>query len=232
MPQTDSQQAHAAGKILKRVKHLQDHMQPGEIPLLAVPAIWDGGKEQRSVPCEVIVTNQRLIGYYAVDFPRKRSFLEERSFSTITSVTLRHKTYEPLFRELMVRDGQSKLYVRAPRRQIEALYTALRSAIDQNLPVASTTFEDTAPEDTAQEREKRPALPQSSAFGRQDIRTSFSSSLLAIVILFVGGLALEVIALWLWVVTQSTQTGLPLFVAGLVAVITSILLKRQRQSIK
>lgn len=227
MPLTDSQQIRAAEKILKRVKHLRDHMQPGEIPLLAIPAIWDSGKEQRSVPCEVIVTNQRLIGYYAVDFPRKRSFLEERSLSTITSVTLRHKTYEPLFRELMVRDGQSKLYVRAPRRQLEALYAALRSAIDQYLPVASTAFEDTAPE-----QEKRSTPPQNSIFGRQDIRTSFSSSLLAIVILFVGGLALEVIAFGLWVVTQSIQVGLPLFVAGLAAVLTSILLRRQRQSIK
>jgi hypothetical protein len=227
MPLTDSQQIRAAEKILKRVKHLRDHMQPGEIPLLAIPAIWDSGKEQRSVPCEVIVTNQRLIGYYAVDFPRKRSFLEERFLSTITSVTMRHKTYEPLFRELMVRDGQSKLYVRAPRRQVEALYAALRSAIDQYLPVASTAFEDTAPE-----QEKRSTPPQTSIFGRQDIRTSFSSSLLAIVILFVGGLALEVIAFGLWVVTQSIQVGLPLFVAGLAAVLTSILLRRQRQSIK
>jgi hypothetical protein len=232
MPLTDSQQIRAAEKILKRVKHLRDHMQPGEIPLLAIPAIWDSGKEQRSVPCEVIVTNQRLIGYYAVDFPRKRSFLEERFLSTITSVTMRHKTYEPLFRELMVRDGQSKLYVRAPRRKVEALYAALRSAIDQYLPVASTAFEDTAPEDTALEQEKRSTPPQTSIFGRQDIRTSFSSSLLAIVILFVGGLALEVIAFGLWVVTQSIQVGLPLFVAGLVAVLTSILLRRQRQSIK
>ncbi len=136
MPSTDSQQTRAAEKILKRVKHLRDHMQPGEIPLLAIPAIWDSGREQRSVLCEVIVTNRRLIGYYAVDFPRKRSFLEERSLSTITSVTLRHKTYEPLFRELMVRDGQSKLYVRASRPKIEALYATLRSAIDQYLPVA------------------------------------------------------------------------------------------------
>ncbi len=227
MPPIDSQQTRAAEKILKRVKHLRDHMQPGEIPLLAVPAIWDSGQEQRSVLCEVIVTNLRSIGYYAVDFPRKRSFFEERSLSTITSVTLRHKTYEPLFRELMVRDGQSKLYVRAPRPKIEVLYATLRSAIDQYLPVASTTFEDTAPE-----QEKRSTLPQTSAFGRQDIRTSFSSSLLAIVILFVGGLALEVIAFVLWTATQSIQAGLPLFVAGLVAVITSIFLRRQRQSIK
>jgi hypothetical protein len=227
MPLTDSQQIRAAEKILKRVKHLRDHMQPGEIPLLAIPAIWDSGKEQSSVPCEVIVTNQRLIGYYAVDFPRKRSFLEERPLSTITSVTLRHKTYEPLFRELMVRDGRSKLYVRAPRRKLEALYAALRSAIDQYLPVTSTAFEDTAPE-----QEKHSTPLQTSIFGRQDIRTSFSSSLLAIVILFVGGLALEVIAFGLWVVTQSIQVGLPLFVAGLAAVLTSILLRRQRQPIK
>jgi hypothetical protein len=86
--------------------------------------------------------------------------------------------------------------------------------------VASTAFEDTAPE-----QEKRSTPPQNSIFGRQDIRTSFSSSLLAIVILFVGGLALEVIAFGLWVVTQSIQVGLPLFVAGLAAVLTSILLR-------
>jgi len=227
MPSTDSQQTRAAEKILKRVKHLRDHMQPGEIPLLAIPAIWDSGREQRSVLCEVIVTNRRLIGYYAVDFPRKRSFLEERPLSTITSVTLRHKTYEPLFRELMVRDGQSKLYVRASRPKIEALYATLRSAIDQYLPVAATTVEDTVPE-----QEKRSTPPQTSAFGRQDIRTAFSNSPLAIVILFVGGLALEVIAFVLWAATQSTQVGLPLFVAGLVAVITSILLRRQRLSKK
>ena len=127
----------------------------------------------------------------------------------------------------MVRDGQSKLYVRAPRPKIEALYATLRSAIDQYLPVASTTVEDTVPE-----QEKRSTPPQTSAFGRQDIRTAFSNSPLAIVILFVGGLALEVIACVLWAATQSTQVGLPLFVAGLVAVITSVLLRRQRQSKK
>src|SRR5947209_2787670 len=110
MPPNDSKQTRTAEKILKKAKHLQGSMQPGELPLLAVAAIWDSGKEQRTTPCEVIVTNQRLIGYYAVDFPRQRRFLEERSLSTIISVTLRHKTYEPLFRELMVSDGHSKLY--------------------------------------------------------------------------------------------------------------------------
>jgi len=228
MPPNDSKQTRTAEKILRRVKHLRDYMQPGEIPLLAVPTIWDSGKEQRTTPCEVIVTNQRLIGYYAVDFPRRRRFLEERSLSTINSVTLRHKTYEPLFRELMVSDGQSKLYIRAPRRQIEALYSALRSATEQYVPAASTTFEDTPPSE-----EVRPATPPpTSAYGRQDIRTPFSGSPLAIALLFVGGLVIEVIGFGLWMMTQSLQAGLPLFIAGLVAVLTATFLRRQRQAVK
>src|SRR5437879_8705217 len=104
--------SRTAEKIFRRARRLREQMQTNEEPLLAVPAIWDSGKEQRSVPCEVIVTNQRLIGYYAVDFPRKRSFLEEHSLSTITSVTLCYKTYESLYRKLLSRYGDHTLYVR------------------------------------------------------------------------------------------------------------------------
>src|SRR2546421_2900677 len=224
----DSKQTRTAAKILRRVKHLRDHMLPGEIPLLAVPAIWDSGKEQRTTPCEVIVTNQRLLGYYAVDFPRQRRFLEDRSLAAIISVTLRHKTYEPLFRELMVNTGQSKLYIRAPRRQIEALYAALRSATEQYVPAASTTFENTP----ANEEVQPAATPPTSVYGRQDIRTPFSGSPLAIALLFVGGLVIEVIGFGLWMMTQSLQAGLPLFIAGLVAVLTATFLRRQRQATK
>jgi hypothetical protein len=45
----------------------------------------------------------------------------------------------------------------------------------------------------------------------------------------VGGLLLEVVGVIIWLATQSAQTGLPLFFAGLVAVITSILVRRQNR---
>jgi hypothetical protein len=224
MTQTNNNQTRAAEKILRRVKHLRDYMLPDEIPLLDIPAIWDSGKEQRSTPCDVIVTNQRLLGYYAVDFPRKRHFLEELPLSTITTVTLRHKTYEPLFRELMVSNAQRKIYIRTSRSRIETLYAALHSATEQYASAAPTTFEETLP------AQKTPVTTSTtSVFGRQDIRTSFSQSSLAIVILFVGGLVLEVIAFSLWLATQSIQVGLPLLFAGLVAVLTAIFLRRQKQ---
>jgi len=134
--------ARTIEKIFRRVKGLRDQMQPGEEPLLAVPAIWDSGQEQHSTPCEVIVTNQRLLGYYSVNFPRKRLFLEELSLAALTTVSLRHKTYEPLFRELLVSEGRRKVYIRAPRRYIEALFAALRSATEQFVPAAQAMFED------------------------------------------------------------------------------------------
>ena len=209
-------------KIFRRVKGLRDQMQPGEEPLLAVPAIWDSGQEQHSTPCEVIVTNQRLLGYYSVNFPRKRLFLEELSLAALTTVSLRHKTYEPLFRELLVSEGRRKVYIRAPRRYIEALFAALRSATEQFVPAAQAMFED-KPE------ENRAGPSPVPIYGRQDIRTSFDRSPLAITLLFVGGIVLEILGFALWGATQSAQAGIPLFVAGLVAVLTATFIKRQRR---
>lgn len=214
--------ARTIEKIFRRVKGLRDQMQPGEEPLLAVPAIWDSGKEQHSTPCEVIVTNQRLLGYYCVNFPRKRLFLEELPLAGLSTVSLRHKTYEPLFRELLVSEGRRKVYIRAPRRYIEALFAALRSATEQYVPGATqATFED-KPE------ENRTGTSPAPVYGRQDIRTSFDRSPLAITLLFVGGIVLEILGFVLWGATQSAQAGIPLFVAGLVAVLTATFIKRQR----
>src|SRR3989440_10356508 len=140
--------ARTIEKIFRRVKGLRDQMQPGEEPLLAVPAIWDSGNEQHSTPCEVIVTNQRLLGYYSVHFPRKRLFLEELSLAALTTVSLRHKTFEPLFHELLVSEGRRKVYIRAPRRYIEALFTALRSATEQHVSTTQPTFEEQPGEST------------------------------------------------------------------------------------
>ena len=63
-------------KIIRQLKGLRTHLQPDEEPLFTVPAIWDSGQEQRSVPCDVVVTNQRIFGYYFVTFPRERLFLD------------------------------------------------------------------------------------------------------------------------------------------------------------
>jgi hypothetical protein len=211
-------------KIFRRVKRLRDHMQQGEEPLLAVAAIWDNGQEQHSTPCEVIVTNQRLLGYYSVNFPRKRFFLDDLSLAAITSVTLRHKTYEPLFRELLVRDSQRKVYIRAPRRYIEALFAALRLASEEHAPATQPTFEDQSKE-TEKDTARRAAAP---VYGRQDIRTSFEGSPLAITLLFAGGIALEILGFVLWGVTQSAQVGIPLFIAGLIAVLAATFIRRKR----
>ncbi len=140
---TASTHSRAAQKILRRVKGLGDALQISEEPLLAIPAIWDNGNEGHSIPCEVIVTNQRLMGYYCVTFPRKRSFLAEVQLTSITAVTLRHRAFEPLFRELLVREGSRKLYIRATRRYSEELYAAVRSASEHYVAGTAVSFTDT-----------------------------------------------------------------------------------------
>ena len=208
-----------ADKLLKQLKGLRNHLQPGEEPIFTVPAIWDNGQAQRSMPCDVVLTNQRLFGYVYVTFPRERLFLDALSLTEIKAVTFRQKTFEPVFRELLVRDGQRKVYIRAPRKKIESLYEALRSAMEQYAPKAQPAIEH---EETSNVNETAPS------FGRQEIRTTFESSPLAIILLFIGGLILEIGGIVLWTATQSTQIGLPLIVAGIVAVITAILVRRQK----
>jgi hypothetical protein len=208
-----------AEKILTRLKGLRSHMQPGEEPLFTVPAIWDSGQDQRSMPCDIVLTNQRLFGYVYMTFPRERLFLDALSLTAIKAVTFRQKTFEPLFRELLVSDGQRKVYIRAPRQKIESLYDALRSAIAHYAPHAQPALE---------HEEASPTNEPTPSFGRQEIRTPFERSPLAITLLFIGGLFLEVVGAALWAITQSSQIGLPLLVAGFVAVITAILVRRQR----
>src|SRR5256884_4785283 len=164
-----------ADKLLKRLKGLRNHLLPDEEPLFTVPAIWDSGGEQRSMPCDVVLTNQRLFGYVYVTFPRERLFLDALTLTAIKVVTFRQKTFEPVFRELLVSDGQHKVYIRAPRKKLERLYEALQSAMERYSP------------------NKQPALPNeetthtnetTTAFGRQEIRTTFERSPLAITLLF------------------------------------------------
>jgi hypothetical protein len=194
-------------------------LQPDEEPLFTVPAIWDSGQEQGIVPCDVVLTNQRIFGYYYVIFPRERLFLDALTLTEIKHVTFRQKSFEPVFRELLVTDGQRKVYIRAPRKKIERLYEALQSAMER---FGSNT------QSTAQREETKPTNETTAAFGRQEIRTTFERSPLAITLLFTGGLVLEIGGIVLWTTTQSAPTGLPLIVAGFVAVITAFLVRRRR----
>lgn len=208
-------------KILKSLKGLRSHLQPGEEALVAIPAIWDSGQGPRSMPCDVILTNQRLMGYVFVTFPRERLFLEALSLNAITLVSLRHKSFEPIFRELLVSDSQHKVYIRAPRQKIETLYEELRSAIEKYVPAAKPVAND---EQASDDDHSTPV------YGRQEIHTSFESSPLAVTLLFSGGLLLEVVGVVLWTIIHSLQAGLPLFIAGLVAVLTAFVVRRQRSA--
>lgn len=227
-------------KILTSIKGLRNHLQPDEQPLLVIPAIWDGSRTntggepiaQRPMPCDVIVTNQRLIGYVFTTFPRERLFLEQFSLPDIVSVSLRQKSYEPLFRELRVMDTQHTVYIRAPRQKIESLYAALRTAIEQTSPTTHTTFENDSlvePTQSTEPTERAEIVRTTPIYGRQEIRTSFENSPLAITLLFVGGIVLEIGGVLLWTVTQSAATGFPLCIAGFVSVLIAIFIRRQRR---
>lgn len=201
-------QAQASNTILRRFKHLQQHLLPDEIPLFTIPAIWDSGQQQHSTACDVIVTNQRVFGYYFVRFPRERLFQDALPLASLKAVSLRQKSFEPVFRELLVSAGNRKIYIRAPRQKITRLYSELRSAIEHYAPEARVS----PGEEVAQE-----------------IATTFERSPLAATLLLVGGLVLEIGGALLWLATQSLQTALPLFVAGVVAVVTAALVARQRR---
>jgi hypothetical protein len=220
-------QATTTEKIFKRFKGLRQHLQAGEAPLFTVPAIWDGGQESHGTACDVIVTNQRIFGYIYMTFPRERLFLDALPLASIRAVSLREKSFEPLFRELLVRGDGRKVYIRAPRQKIESLQDALRSAIAQHTSEAQQSFTDradTSPETTSQLQDAATPI-----YARQEMRGTFERSPLAIIMLFVGGLLLEIVGAVIWLVSQSAQAGLPLCVAGFVAVVTSILLLRSRR---
>lgn len=231
---------HNTKKILASVKGLQAHLQEDEQPLLNMPAIWDGGRTTddrqppRSMPCDVILTNQRLFGYVYTTFPRERLFLDALSLADISSVTLRQKSFEPIFHELLVSDGRRKVYIRAPHKKIEVLYTAIREAIEQYATTSHTAFIDEQAEEE-EEKPASPALPASSIqhaapmYGRQDIHRSFESSPLAMTLLFVGGLLLEIGGVIIWSATASASTGLPLCIAGFVSVMTAIVMRIRRK---
>lgn len=217
-------QTTAAEKILRRFKGLHLHLQENETPLFTMPAIWDGGQESHGTACDIIVTNHRVFGYIYTTFPRERLFLDALPLASIRAVTLREKSFEPLFREVLLSSSKRKIYIRAPRQKIESLQAALRAAMAQE---SAETQPGADMVDTPSATTAQTPVP---AFGKQDVRDTFERSPLAIVMLFVGGLALEILGVVLWIVSQSAQAGLPLCAAGFVAVVTSILVQRQRRT--
>ena len=217
-----TQPAAGAARILARVKNLDAHLQEGEQPLFTMPAIWDGGQSQHSTPCEIVLTNQRLLGYSYVTFPRERLFLDALTLTEISAVSLRQRSHEPLFRELLVSEGQRKVYIRASRKKVEELYAVLRKTGEEQ----NAAFQ-TGPEPVKTEVTEAHQPP---VYGRQELRVPFERSLLQVTLLFVGGLALEILGAVIWGATGSPQAGVPLFFAGLLAVGTAFLVRRQRRS--
>lgn len=209
-----------ADKILNSVKGLRDHMKPGEQPIINIPAFWDNGQQGRSVACDVIVTNQRLLGYYLVRFPRERLFLDELPLTAIRAVTLRQKSFEPVFREIMVRGEDRVVYIRAPRQKIETLFASLRTTLEAS---TSTTKATIASEEGGVDGHAAPT------YERQTIRRPFEGSSLNITILLAGGILLEILGILFWSITHSAQIGLPLVGAGFIVWLAGILLRRQQR---
>ena len=225
-----SKKAGNAERIIARTKGLANHLQEGEVPLLSVPAFWDTGLEQARTACDVIITNQRIFGYYYRQFPREHLFLDAVDIAKIKTATWREKDFEPVFREMRINDGTRTVYVRAPRQKCEALYKELRAVLA--LPIAEQSKDITKRNEEPYALDVRPARESSThavVCERQKVHREFNTSPLAIWLLFVGGVILEVIGVLLWSNTQSIATGLPLFFAGFVAVAVGFIVRRQGQ---
>ncbi len=196
---------------------------------MTIPGIWDsiptGESKPRPTTCEIVVTNQRLLGFQYTKFPRERLFLEAFSLSTITTLTFRQKSFDPLFRELLVSDGLHKAYIRSSREKIELLNQEVQSAIETYAPHTTSSTQTASNQEESEKQITRPAPP---IYERKELRTPFEQSHLGITVLFVGGLLLEVLGILLWSTTRSAQIGLPLCIAGFFAVFVAMLTRRQQ----
>lgn len=225
------QKTATAERILARTKGLRGYLEEGEEPVLALPAIWDNGDSSHSTACDVIVTNRRVIGFYYRSFPRERVFIDSLRLAELSNVTWREKSYEPVFREILISDGKRKVYVRTPRQKSEELYAALRAATGSDVLERQKREESGERGGEAESNSgTQKAEGSSTIYGRQDVKRAFDTSTLAILLLFVGGIILEVIGVILWIATGSAQTGIPLFVAGFLAVIAAVLARRQQRT--
>jgi hypothetical protein len=214
----------ASEKILRRLKGLRERLREGEQPLYSIPVIWENATEKQSNGCDLVLTSQRLFGYIYTTFPRERLFLDDLELDKIRAVSLRKKSFEAIFREIFVSDGVKKIYIRAPRKKIEEAYAALRAAIEEHAPAAQSALSEATPAGQEETREKAPVT---TVYGRQEVRQTLERSPQGITILLVGGLLLEIVGALVWAATGSLQTGLPLFFAGIVAVVVATLSRRQ-----
>src|SRR5579883_3339185 len=106
-----------AEKILGRLKGLRAQMREGEQPLFSIPAIWENASDHQSNACDLVLTNQRLFGYIYTTFPRERLFLDAVELAAITTVSIRQKSFEALFRELLISDPHKRIYIRATSKK-------------------------------------------------------------------------------------------------------------------
>ena len=240
----------SSDKILTRLKGLRAQMREGEQPLFSIPAIWENATNHQSNACDLVLTNQRLFGYIYTTFPRERLFLDALELMDITTVSIRQKSFEALFRELLVADKQKRIYIRATGKKIEETYTALRKAIADHTPpnqatlTTSTTNHEhattlDATTDSAQilqedhkdgladQQSEQPPATSGPTYSQQRIRQPLERSPLGITILLVGGLILEIVGVLAWATFASAQMGVPLILAGLCAVIVAIIARRQ-----
>jgi hypothetical protein len=223
-----------AQKILARLKGLAQQLQPDEEPIEAFPAIWDNGQSSSSALCDVIITNQRVIGFYARSFPRERLFFDSLSLSDIKNVILRQKSHEPMFHELMLSVEKRKVYIRAPRKKIADLYASLKTAIDHYgstnhtfTPAEQTAEASNNSDQTSTVQQEQTQLQQQTIYAQQELQTPFETSLTAIALLFAGGIVLEIVGVILWSTTHDAQIGFPLCFAGFFAVAVSIWQRRK-----
>jgi hypothetical protein len=205
-------------KLLTRFKGLSEHLREGEMPLYSTPVIWENASANETQACDLLLTNQRLFGYISTTFPRPRLFLDDLELAQIRAVSLRKKSFEAMFRELLVSDGEKKVYIRATRKKIAEISATIRATIAECVPADQLTTDLTA------EQEQAHVAP---VYGSQEVRQPLERSPLGITLLLVGGLALEIIGALAWLWSGSLQTGLPLFLAGIIAVLVATLARRQ-----
>ncbi len=212
-------------KIVASIKGLREHLQADEKPLTTIPGTWYsipiGESEPRTTTCEIVLTNQRLLGFLYIKFPRERLFLEAFSLAGITTISLRQRSFDPLFRELLVSDGLREASIRSSREKIELLHEEVQAAIATYAPHVTSS-----PQSISEERHEGGKVRPTPIYERKTLRTSFEQSNLGIRVLFVGGLFLEIIGITAWSATKSGQIGLPLCIAGLFAVFIATLTRR------
>ncbi|GER83199.1 hypothetical protein KTAU_18360 [Thermogemmatispora aurantia] len=227
-PSPTPSQARAGRRILRRFRGLQAHLQPDEELLGSRPVIWSSQQHGR-VACDVILTNRRLLGYYQVRFPRPRLFLEAIPLTEITAITLRMPQSRVLLYELLISFGEGSVLLRAPQRTIDYLYDTLRHLSEGSRQEPGPMAAEQEPSPTrAASSQQEPSCGQSPHFARRQLAGTAERSPTAIAAIFACGLILEIIAVYLWLTTGSLATSLPPFGAGLLAVLTAILVYRQR----